>query len=88
MRLLVAIVNRRPMADFDDHDDELIFADSIDNSPPCRTRYRSCADSFTHPLSAWIIAQSLNMFQDTRPLSGMLGFYPVSTDGLKTAENF
>ena len=53
------------MTAFDDHDDELVFADFIDNS----------VDSLSDPipllgrklyatLSAWIITQCLNPFQN------------------------
>jgi hypothetical protein len=55
------------MANFDDHDDEFVFADFVDNSvdslsnpiPILRRKLYA-------PLSARIIAQSLNPFQDTR----------------------
>jgi len=54
--LLAAFVDRGPMANFDDHDDKLVFADFIDNSVDslpnpipllCRKLYAA--------LASWII---------------------------------
>ena len=63
--LLAAFVDRRSMANFDHHDDELVFADFIDDS----------VYSLSNPIpflrrklyatvSAWINTQSLNPLQN------------------------
>lgn len=65
--LLAAFVDYRSMADFDDHNNELVLADFIDNS----------VDSLSHSVpflggklygsfAARIFAQGLNSFQDAR----------------------
>jgi hypothetical protein len=55
------------MANSDDHNDELVFADFIDNSVDSLSNpIAFLRGKLYAPLSAWITTQSLNPFQDTR----------------------
>ena len=59
--LLAALVNRGPMANFDDHDDEFVFADFIDNSVGSLSNpVPFLSGKLYAPLSARIIAQNLD----------------------------
>jgi hypothetical protein len=59
--LLAALVDRGPMANFDDHDDELVFADFIDNSVDSLSNpVPFLSGKLYAPLSARVIAQSLD----------------------------
>ena len=57
------------MADFDNHDNEFVLTDFIDDSVDSLSNpIPFSRGKFYAPLSAWIIAQSLDTFQDTRDI--------------------
>lgn len=64
--MLAALVHRGPMTDFDNHDDELVVADLVDNSvDPLSNPIPLQGRKLYATLSAWIITQCLNPLQNT-----------------------